>query len=187
MELLDTKGVELSCTMSENETLKQVLVEVKTELENARKKVKVNNKCNECDTNVESYDQLRLHIRHYHSQNKSSQYEMSNKVEEYPCFYCDEPIISEDNLEAHKNVCCEIPNDTIEPAYQEVVAFPCGECGAQYTSIDDLGRHKTDYHTSLELSEDPGGKLFWCDICPLYFEKDRDLMFHKRGCHWDHM
>ena len=149
-------------------------------------KNKVMTKCSECDTSVQSLEQLKLHTRIYHCHNKSSQCEKVSNFEEHPCFYCDTVIISEDDLQAHVKVCSEMSVVFEEPSttFQEAEAFPCYECGAQCTNIEDLRRHKEMYHSLETFSEDPGGGIFQCDICPLYFESNRDLQFHKRECHW---
>ena len=69
--------------------------------------------------------------------------------------------------------------ENVEFSYQET--YQCEECEAQCVSLQDWERHTRACHTNPEAHQ------FQCDICPLYFEKDIDLQFHKRGCHWDQM
>ena len=173
--------------------IKQALEEVQIELVQSKlqeqREIRTENKCNECATRFQSVDQLKLHIREYHSRNKSTQYETLGNFEKYQCFYCDKFIISKDDLEEHTTVCSEVSNVLVATIDQEVDVFSCDECGAECLNFDDLGRHMTIYHSQVQgtLFEDPGGGDFWCDICPLYFESNCDLQFHKRGCHWDHL
>ena len=100
-EQLNRKSSDLKSTKAENETLYHKLVEVSNELENLKSKhqtdIQFQMKCSRCDMIVKSYDQMKLHNRTYHSQNKSSQYEKV-AFEEYSCFYCETTITSEHNL-----------------------------------------------------------------------------------------
>ena len=65
--------------------------------------------------------------------------------------------------------------------------FPCDECGLTSTSMEDLLGHMNAYHPVATVTEEPGEEIYYCDICPLYFENDCKLQFHKRGCHWNHV
>jgi myosin heavy subunit len=189
-KLFDDKQVELNNVRKEVQSKKQALEQVKIELVQSKlqeqREIRTEIKCNECATSVQSNDQLKLHIRQYHRHNKFSQYETPCSFEKYQCFYCDKSITSKDDLEAHTIVCSEMLNillQPVSPIHQEVDVFHCDQCGEECTNFEDLGRHMaTGHRTSLE---DPGGGNFWCDICPLYFESNCDLQFHKRGCHWD--
>ena len=191
VKLFDANQVELNNVRKEVQSMTQALEQVKMELVNSKlqeeTEIRTEIKCNKCATSVQSLDQLKLHIRKYHCQNKSSQYERPSSFEKYQCFYCDKSINSNDDLEAHTIICSEASNILIQPVTtlrQEVDVFPCDQCGEECTNFEDLGRHMATYHTTL--LDDPGGGNFWCDICPLNFESNCDLQFHKRGCHWDY-
>ena len=176
-EHLDLKITEQESTHIESETLTQVLNEVKSELEDLKMKQKSESspeiKCNECDINVRNYSELKGHIRQYHSHTRGSQYEKDCDLEDYPCFYCDKLITSPANLETHKTVCCEIGS------------FACDEWRQECFCGEELGGHvKTNQETFFD---DQGGGAVQCDTCPLYFDSDCNLEFHRRGCHWDHM
>jgi hypothetical protein len=69
-----------------------------------------------------------------------------------------------------------------------VHVFPCDERDFESARRQELLEHIESFHSenSEETKETPEEGLFWCDICPLYFESDLTLQFHKRGCHWDH-
>ena len=188
LKLLDTKLVELNNARKEIKRIKQALVEVQIELDQSKlQEIRTEIKCDECDTRLQSSDQLKLHIRQNHSRNKSTQYETISNFLNYQCFYCDKSIISKDDLKEHTTVCSEVLDILVTTRDQEVDVFPCNECGAECINFDDLGRHMTTYHSQGTLLEDPGVGDFWCDICPLYFESNFDLQFHKRACHWDHL
>jgi hypothetical protein len=165
----------------------KIFIKIKTELDDLKlNKLKSENKC---DASVENYDQLKIHNRRYHSHNKANQYETSRNFEEFNCFYCDTTINSVENLETHSTICHNEFDALMEPPamYQEEDSFICDMCEAKCKDMDDLERHWTTYHCLGIVSEDLGRGIFQCDICPLYFERMRDLEFHKRGCHWDNL
>ena len=61
--------------------------------------------------------------------------------------------------------------------------FPCSECGKMSTSMEDLLEHMNAYHPVASATEE----IYYCDVCPLYFENDINLQFHKRGFHLNHV
>ena len=175
---------DLKSSESEKETLKHNLSEASQQLKNSKLKnqadMQFQIKCSECDVIAPSYDQMKQHERSSHYRNKSSQYEKVSEFKEYPCFYCETTISSEHTLKNHKTVCTQ----SDDWGTQEMYAYPCDECGAECTSLEVLGEHKRIYHDN-QTSINAESGTFWCDICPLHFERDVDLKFHKRGCHWD--
>ena len=192
-EKVDAKTVEVNHALKEVEKFKQLLVEsetVKTSRLKDTVEIKSLYKCDKCDTNYQSYCQLRSHILRFHCKNTSSQNDLTSTFEEYECFYCDEKITSKDTLEVHVNICSDAAIGTEETNVMEykVEAFPCDECGAKCISFDDLGRHITAYHHSLEiLEENLVSESLWCGYCPLYFESKYDLEHHRSRCHWNQM
>jgi hypothetical protein len=188
VEALDVQNLQLKSAKKASESLQGVLDEIKIELDNSKLKEKTENqnvfKCDECDTRVQSYSQLKIHIKCYHYHNKSSQFEELIQFDEYPCFYCNKTIISDQDLEAHITVCDELSTEQRSNMYQEEDPCQCDYCDAKCTDMD-FERHRTAFHGLGTLSEDL--EIFRCDICPLYFESNVDLQFHRRGCHWDHM
>ena len=123
---------------------------------------------------------MKLHKRTHHSQNKSSQYE-EVAHEEYSCFYCETNINSQQILKDHRKVCTE--NYGWETS--QIDTYPCNECGAEYISLEEWGRHMKTFHSTKTTEEEP--EAYCCDICPLHFKRKVDLEFHKRGCHWVEM
>ena len=71
---------------------------------------------------------------------------------------------------------------------ENYLSFPVMNVIFEGANRQELLEHIESYHAdnSVETKENPEDWLFWCDICPLYFESDLILQFHKRGCHWDH-
>ena len=113
----DAKKAELNHALKEVEKLKQMLVKTDS-IEKLKLKDKVESKSlykyEKCDTNSQSYSQLRSHILRFHCHNTSSQNDQNSTFEEYACFYCDEKITSKDTLEVHMNVCSDAVIDTEE-------------------------------------------------------------------------
>ena len=114
---------------------------------------------------------------------------------EYQCFYCDKVIISNEELTSHKHECheqwlCEsdlllqcrkLPENFQE--YQSNLShqektnlYRCDYCGAECSDKSNLDKHITTYH---ELG------TFYCDICPLNYPTNADLLFHKQRFHED--
>ena len=92
------------------------------------------------------------------------------------CFYCDENVLSADQLHNHRTECQEKSNVLI-------ISYPCELCGAKCTDGDDLARYITTYHELGTWCPIQEKQLFWCDVCPLYYESRIDLQFHRRGFH----
>ena len=139
------------------------------------------NKCGECTTVVENHDQMKYHMRNYHWHNKSSQYDDKvTKFEEYSCFYCGTVINSKSDLQDHIRVCIQVIESL--DLNQDIDSIQCDECTAEFVILEEFKRHKDAYHSN---NKDLDIGTFLCDICPLYFERNRDLQFHRRGCHWN--
>ena len=140
-------------------------------------------KCDLCEATLTNQKQLKLHIKSEHSRCKSSQCcEENFSFDEYPCYYCEDLITCKNDLMLHKNcfaVSRNLPNQTL--TVEEVNSFPCDQCTLVCISMEDLLVHVKSLH-----SEDQDRSLiFWCDMCPLYFESEFNLQFHKRGYHWE--
>ena len=121
-------------------------------------------KCEECATSVLNYRELKVHIKTYHSHSKSSQYEKEYNFEIYPCFYCDEPITCENDIEDHETVCLSVSEELLQAVkpLQEPNLFPCLSCGLLCTSMEDLLRHMKTFHP-----EEPDGReLFVVTFAP---------------------
>ena len=85
-------------------------------------------KCKMCDVRAENYEKLRMHHSVYHSHNKETQVQENRVFEEFNCFYCDEKIISGENLEDHATNCPNVFDSLIKvPArYLEPCDAKCG-------------------------------------------------------------
>ena len=200
-EVLNVRSSDLTNLHKEKGKVDKELKESLAELEIFKqtfsepiKKVETVYTCPFCEDKFKCKIELSQHVRIKHVRDQVSQTEIQkiqkSDISDYPCFYCDEEIKSYETLLKHRTECPEIgvfeeeyasPHDidNTEFGYQDT--FPCDECEAQCVSLQDWGRHKKTYHPDPEVT------TLWCDICPLYFEKDIDLKFHKRGCHWDQM
>ena len=112
LKMLEEKDVEIESLRADNYIFKNVIDEVRAELNNLKvknqTKNKMENKCGECDTVVENHDQMKDHMRNFHCHNKSSQYDDKvTKFEEYSCFYCGTVINSKSDLQDHIRVCIQ--------------------------------------------------------------------------------
>ena len=136
--------------------------------------------CDLCDFPIKTYEELNMHRKVYHSLNKASQYESCSFFEPFKCFYCDENIDDEDELDDHRIECAK----ELDFMYCEWKSFECECCGAECRDNDDLRRHSLMYHTMESEPQEIEKDKFLCDICPLIYKKKVDLDFHKRGFHW---
>jgi hypothetical protein len=143
---------------------------------------KVEFKCDLCGTSVLDYRQLKVHMRTNHTRCKSSQFEEENNFEAYNCFYCNEPIMCKTDIEVHETVCLSMSNNQLQTETNVSPCDECDECGLLIKSKEELLRHMENNHKEEQHVKD----VFWCDICPLNFESDWYLQFHRRWCHWDH-
>ena len=96
------------------------------------------------------------------------------RFDNYPFFYFQKILISNQDLEDHKPVCYTI---------EDFAPFPCDVCGAQCPLEEDLARHRTTYHELGTFNERFGMDIFWCDICPITCINKSDLDVHIRCCH----
>ena len=62
-------------------------------------------KCDLCGTSVLDYRQLKFYMRANHTLCISTQKEEESNFEAYLCFYCDEPIMLDTDIEAHEQGC----------------------------------------------------------------------------------
>ena len=175
---LDVKKFELESLNTENEGLNQQIVKAQNDFEyinlETMKKLKIENSCEVCVASVSNHSELKEHTRRYHTHCKSTQFEKDLPFEAYPCFYCDEPLNSANEIISHARVCEKVSSDLPN-------IFQCDKCELFCASMEDLLGHVNDYHPELpEVKE-----VFSCDICPLRFDTECNLQFHKRGCHWD--
>jgi chromosome segregation ATPase len=144
-EALDKRGAlelrdeEISKTKIENDNLKKALVRLQTELDNQKlselKQSKVVIKCERCEINVSTYDELNNHYRRYHSHNKASQCENRRNFEPFSCYYCDILIETDDNLEEHYVTC---QNEFESVMNQQEVSYDCEFCEAKCQDSGDL-------------------------------------------------
>jgi hypothetical protein len=127
--------------------------------------------CITCNLKTVNLVELKQHVIKYHRHNKESQVDecslMVNDIStcetdmsiicEYSCLYCELVIKSADHIQEHRSKCQDkFSNFSI--------LFPCEQCGAKCTDRSDLRRHRITDH---EL----GKQLFWCDVCPIYYER----------------
>ena len=102
---LDVKKFELESLNTENEGLKQQIVKAQNDFEyinlETMKKLKIENIYEVCDASVPNNSELKEHTRRYHTHCKSTQFEKDLPFEAYPCFYCDEPLNSANEIISH--------------------------------------------------------------------------------------
>ena len=168
--------------------LKQLLVKTQEELEALKIKQqsdsKVKYKCKEFDVGFETTNQFKI----THKKQPFAEYERDYNFEVYPCFYCDGQIKCSDELEAHETIFTVFDELLLsESACQDINVFSCDKCDFVSASMQYLLEHVDSYHPDnlVVTKENHEDQLYWCDICPLYFESDINLQFHKRGYHWD--
>ena len=132
--------------------------------------------CTVCSFKTETPVLLKQHVLNSHCQHKQSQANQSPSTEpsfsEYCCFYCELTLISAEHLQTHRIEC----QDTS-------IFYPCELCRAKCTSETDLRRHRTTYHELGTWCNIREKELYWCEVCPLFYERMIDLEFHRRGFH----
>ena len=188
VDLLSVKNAQLKCANEENEELKQVLAKTKVEVEALKIKDQFESKmkytCEECDMSVETSNQLRVHIRCYHTHSKSSQYEKEQTFEVYPCFYCDYPLTCSGELEAHETNCTvfgEILQS--ENTIQDINFFPCAQCSFLSASMEELLTHMNNNHSDNVTEQFSNEELYSCDFCGITFGTLGGLRNHIRSLH----
>ena len=140
VKILDVKIAELKLISRKNENLQQELAESQKDLENLKSRQesesKVRYKCEQCEENVETVNQLKLHVGQNHSQSKSSQYDRDQCFEVYPCYYCDQAITCRKDLEDHEIKCIALLDELFQSP--EVNIFPCDQCDVISMSMEEL-------------------------------------------------
>ena len=117
---------------------------------------------------------FKLRNRYNHCQSKVTQCEKSSIFLKYNCFYCDNTFNS---MDAHPSDC----QDQFNIIFQSQASFQtkencfCEMCDRSFNNVEEI-----ESWASRKWS-----LLLW--HLPLYFQSDRDLQFHIRGCHWHHM
>ena len=135
LKMLEEKDLEIESLRADNYIFKNVIDEVRAELNNLKvknqTKNKMENKCGECDTVVENHDQMKDHMRNFHCHNKSSQYDDKvTKFEEYSCFYCGTVINSNSDLQDHLRVFIQVIESL--NLNQDIDSIQCDECTAEF-------------------------------------------------------
>ena len=143
------------------------------------KKVK---KCNTCDTEFKSGEEMDNHLRECHDCEK-----------DFECKDCDKKWVSHLSLELH---------------YVEVhkkIMYCCDTCGQAFVQSAQVKRHKKLVHDKsfdnvchicgktfsvpcilkehLAVKHDIGEKSFKCDICYKTFSLNQSLQEHMEGVH----
>ena len=156
---VDSKKSEISNIMKESEDIVNQLEKVKAELVELKSKELEESEpemnCDECDLQVKSFEELKIHIQVYHSHSKASQCETSSFFEPFKCFYCEGTINSEDKLDDHQIECAKEFDFLLKPQllYSELNTFNCECCGAECIDDNDLRRHLGMYHPA------PGNRM----------------------------
>ena len=105
MDSLETKTKDVDALKKGNDDLKVILDKTKADLSklNLVKQTDVQPlyECGECGSRLQTYKSLKQHIIIKHYRNKATQIDKISKFEEYPCYYCDEIIVSKSDLEKH--------------------------------------------------------------------------------------
>ena len=196
VKILDVKIAELKLISRKNENLQQELAESQKDLENLKSRQesesKVRYKCEQCEENVETVNQLKLHVGQNHSQSKSSQYDRDQCFEVYPCYYCDQAITCRKDLEDHEIKCIALLDELFQSP--EVNIFPCDQCDVISMSMEELLKHINTCHPAVNLSEEHGCQLNpyyneedlkCCDFCGIKFGTLGGLRNHIRSLHRD--
>ena len=174
-KVIETKHSDLLKSKRELKAVEENLAMTLSELENLKLERKTDSRtynCDLCDVSAESLTQLKLHTRKDHCLNKASQCEEKINFLKYNCFYCDENLISAEDLASHPIDC----HSKITTSSQACIDLNCDICAKDVKNVNDV-----EGHTNYEQRE---SDLFYCEVCPLYFRSDCDLQFHIRGCHW---
>ena len=184
-DVLKKSEVEVTKLQAESILLEKVNSDLRRKIESVSEMNKKVNEvqmypCTVCSFKTETKALLKDHVVSTHYQNKQTQVNQSptkgssenTSFLEYCCFYCDLTIKSTEHLQTHRIEC----QDTH-------VFYPCELCGAKCTSEIDLRRHRTTYHELGTWCNIREKELYWCEVCPLYYEKMIDLEFHRRGFH----
>ena len=174
-KVIETKNSDLLKSKRELKAVEENLAMTLSELENLKLERKTDSRtynCDLCDVSAESLTKLKLHTRKDHCLNKASQCEEKINFLKYNCFYCDENIISAEDLASHPIDC----HSKITTSSQACIDLNCDICAKDVMNANDVeGQANYDRRES---------DLFYCEVCPLYFGSDCDLQFHIRGCHW---
>ena len=180
---VELRNEELSSAKRDYKSVYENLIATQSELDNLKleriKDLKVY-KCEYCDFMAETYAKLKVHNRQNHCQSKVTQYEKNSIFQKYDCFYCEKTLHSTSDLAAHPTDCHYQFSILLESQapLQTCEDVSCDMCSRIFDEKDIENHMKVDH-----LESD----VFWCDICPLYFQSNCDLQFHIRGCHWDQM
>ena len=141
------------------------------------KKVK---KCDSCDTEFKSGEEMDNHLRGSHGCNKK-----------FECKDCDKKWVSHLSLELHYVVS------------HKKIMFCCDTCGFAFVELTQLNRHKKRVHDQnpghvchicgkafyipwmlnhhLAVEHDIGEKRYKCDICSKAFKNNQALQRHVEG------
>lgn len=178
-DVLKKSDAEVKRLQAESISLEKVNSDLRSEIDEKVIAVELY-PCTVCSFNTETEALLKQHVLSTHYHNKQSQVNLSptrgssekTSFVEYCCFYCDLTLMSTEHLQTHKIEC----QDTY-------IFYPCELCGAKCTSEVDLRRHRTTYHELGTWCNIREKDLYWCEVCPLYYEKMIELEFHRRGFH----
>ena len=137
--------------------------------------------CKLCGLKVEKFEDMKQHIRDEHCKSKASQSEIKeNKLFDYPCFYCDEMVSSEEQLRNHRKAAHE----------SFLCDFLCSECGRKCNSKNDLDWHKKTKHGPFapiqEIKRPTTTYPFrdeTCDFCDEQCLTLAELQDHMRSKH----
>ena len=177
MDSLETKTKDVDALKKGNDDLKVILDKTKADLSklNLVKQTDVQPlyECGECGSRLQTYKSLKQHIIIEHYRNKATQIDKISKFEEYPCYYCDEIIVSKSDLEKHVTSCHGVIRMNEE--YQ----FHCEVCDTSCTSEVQLEEHVATYHYTYYTEED----LKTCDFCGIEFGTLGGLRSHIRSQH----
>ena len=142
--------------------------------------------CTNCSFKTKRKSEIKVHNSENHQHHKQSQVEECSSQDsieplvpqflEYPCFYCRKKILSADQVEEHREHCQEKKYDD---------QHSCEVCKAECKDEGDLARHRTAYHQLGTWSGTQSKEIYWCNVCPLTYERLDQLEFHKRGFHWN--
>ena len=196
-ELLISEHSKIDIIENEKENLQYKVRETLAELETFKSKadeennVKKEYSCMLCNERLESIE-LKNHVKDKDCQT----IDLIENFDEYLCYYCEVKIKTKDDLETHRNVCCEniktncqqsetfsqpLPSfhPTFHPDYPPPFAIPtdapCYTCSERFRNKTDLRSHYSRNHPELIL--------FWCDVCLTNFGSERGLKSHMRNNH----
>ena len=158
-------------------------------------------KCDECDYNVKTFANLKVHKEDKHGANIYESSGMLQENENPPAFKCDECEYTvktsmklkehkQDKHESHIYECdeCVYEATTVRDLDEHKKVnhneqFKCNDCGHTVLSNTDLKGHREAYHEKASDDDESIQNIFMCDHCDDEFSAKKDLEDHAKKEH----